>query len=675
MKLKFSIVIICLIILNNVALTQNMAAGFKMLDNAQYDQAQTFFTNILSESPENKTAAICLGRAIGLGGDATKASAMFSRLLERHPEDMEITINLAESSLWANDYKSAIKLYQELKLRDSNSVSILLGLSNAYAADTQYTLAYTEVSKLNKLHPENNQILGSYKSITLAYAHQLKQANHLQKSKLILDNYRAAYPQDASGLKSSAYLYMALKDIQASGLLFESLLQLNTHNDQALLGLASISLFSKDFNQAISYCLHNDVIAASTIDNAVRSQQLDILYGAYLESGKLNLALETLEQLKNFISKNVYYEKLIYIDLQKENYADIPQYLQSIQDEEDSLRMTLNFYIHQEEYKNARVILDKMSPTQRSDKQVNHLAERLSAEESSHLSTTIDHTEDNGGYASSILSAHYTGANATTVRPMINIMTYQLKQAEKNITFRRHQLNAGLLIRLNNKHTTGISFGLQSEKYNQLDSDNQLILNLSHLWSISKRQFFKINFESGQLPVNYELIREQVNQDILQLEHHIIGRSGIGSYTSLTVNKLSDNNLGINFVNSLYYNLSSSPLIQIGLNTNVQSYKHAAENYFSPELLYTISSFAKISNEYIPNKTWAYDVTISLGKQSSPNKSMNQITYNLSTQIGYHFAPNIALSMYGQYSKSDGANHIDFMRYQVGLRLSHTLSK
>ncbi len=675
MKLNLTLLLLLILITNNLAFPQDMSDGFQMLEVKQYEQAEVFFKDIISEYPDNKTASICLGRATGLRGKAVQANKHFQNLLKEYPEDQEIMINLAESLLWNGEYEKAVKTYQKIKLRDAKSIAVLLGLSNALAANANYAAAYVEIKQLSKQYPDNKQITSSSKSITLAYAHQLKKTNRLLESQSILTEYLKQYPEDAEGLKSSAYIHMAMEDVINSKKKFETLLRLNTQNDQALLGLASLSLFAKEIEKAITYCLHPDVMQASEVDKGAKTQQLDILFGAYLESGKLVLATETLEDLKAYISSDAYLEKLIYVQLQKENYTVIPEHLDNIQDNDSKKRLSLSYYMHQRDYKSARQVLDQMSPSQMKDKQVKHVAERLMAEEASYISGVVDHNQDNGGYAASVLSISYKGAKTATIQPVLRILAYQLNQGEKNSSFRRQQVSAGINIRLGKKHTTGLSFGYQIEKYNSFNNENQLTYRLAHEWTINNRQFIKVNLESSQLPMNYELIKEQINQDIIQLEHHIISKSNLGSYTSMTFNKLSDDNLGFNFVNSLYYNISSLPLVQIGLNTNIQSYKQSAEDYFSPELLYSLSSFAKVSNEYIQDKKWAYNAMISLGKQSSPTKSMSQITYNVSSEIGYHITQNTKFAAYGEFSKSDRANHIDYMRYQVGIRLSHSMTK
>ncbi len=49
-----------------LAFTQNMQEGFTYLETGKYPEAESFFETVLKEYPENKTARLCYGRAIGL---------------------------------------------------------------------------------------------------------------------------------------------------------------------------------------------------------------------------------------------------------------------------------------------------------------------------------------------------------------------------------------------------------------------------------------------------------------------------------------------------------------------------------------------------------------------------------------------------------------------------------
>ena len=66
-----------------------MQEGFTYLETGKYAQAETFFDTILKDYPQNKTARLCYGRAVGLNGDAQKANTIFTNLLADYPTDFK----------------------------------------------------------------------------------------------------------------------------------------------------------------------------------------------------------------------------------------------------------------------------------------------------------------------------------------------------------------------------------------------------------------------------------------------------------------------------------------------------------------------------------------------------------------------------------------------------------
>ena len=82
----------------------DMSKGFGLLEQGNFQEAELFFGEYLKEDPNNKTAKLCYGRAVGLSGEPKKATILFSELLKEYPGDFEILINYNESFLWAKEY-------------------------------------------------------------------------------------------------------------------------------------------------------------------------------------------------------------------------------------------------------------------------------------------------------------------------------------------------------------------------------------------------------------------------------------------------------------------------------------------------------------------------------------------------------------------------------------------
>ena len=77
-----------------IANAQNMREGFAYLENGEFAQAKVFFSAVLKEYPNNKTANLCYARALGLDGNPEKANELFSVMLKDYPNDFEIDFRL-----------------------------------------------------------------------------------------------------------------------------------------------------------------------------------------------------------------------------------------------------------------------------------------------------------------------------------------------------------------------------------------------------------------------------------------------------------------------------------------------------------------------------------------------------------------------------------------------------
>ena len=77
-----TVTLIIVFLLSTTAYAQDMSEGFTLLETGKYLEAQTFFANILTTHPDNKTARLCYGRSLGLNGDSATARTLFTELKE-----------------------------------------------------------------------------------------------------------------------------------------------------------------------------------------------------------------------------------------------------------------------------------------------------------------------------------------------------------------------------------------------------------------------------------------------------------------------------------------------------------------------------------------------------------------------------------------------------------------
>ena len=117
MNLK-SIIYISVLLLVFSLNAQDMQKGFTYLETGNYQK----------DHPDNKTARLCYGRAVGLNGNPEKAKSIFTNLLQDHPNDFEVKLNYGESLLWNKYFNEAKSYFKKLIDEDSNSFPALLSL-------------------------------------------------------------------------------------------------------------------------------------------------------------------------------------------------------------------------------------------------------------------------------------------------------------------------------------------------------------------------------------------------------------------------------------------------------------------------------------------------------------------------------------------------------------------
>jgi tetratricopeptide (TPR) repeat protein len=166
-----------------------MEEGFAYLETGKYKKAATFFSKIIAKYPENKTAEICYGRALGLNGEPEVATLIFFNLLKKYPKDFEVKLNYAESLLWNKSYLKAAPYYEDLVAEEPQSFPALLGYANSLSNLKVFDKALKYVNKALFIAPTNINAMTSKKYINLGFANQYLQKREYNTSlKILFEN-------------------------------------------------------------------------------------------------------------------------------------------------------------------------------------------------------------------------------------------------------------------------------------------------------------------------------------------------------------------------------------------------------------------------------------------------------------------------------------------------------
>ena len=203
--------------------SQDMADGFKMLENGKFESATSFFEEVLKESPENITARLCHARALGLYKNPKKAQQLFFTLTNEYPTNFELQLNYAESFLWCEKYEEGLMYYQKLQKSKPDNMVVLIGLANAYANLKQFKNAKLYIDKALEIDISNQGILLSKKHIYKALAFVLLKEKQYGNSLDLLNELLVHFPLDTQVLLDKANVFLQSRQFEKVAFTLDSI--------------------------------------------------------------------------------------------------------------------------------------------------------------------------------------------------------------------------------------------------------------------------------------------------------------------------------------------------------------------------------------------------------------------------------------------------------------------
>lgn len=264
---RFINIIILGIATHGVFAQSSMDAGFQLLEKGDFSKAENFFDDFLKNHPDNKTAQICYGRAVGLNGNPNKANTLFNGLMEQHPDDYEVRINYYESFLWGKQYKAAEKLYAGLVEDYPNKFGALLGYANTLSNLQKYDEALTWIEKALLLKPGNPSALVSKKYMNLGLANTLVQAQDYDEAKIKLKTIFNDFENDRETLLNLANVFLITKEVDSAKATYRRLAINAKDSIVALNGIALAEHIGEKDKEALRISLLAKNKVSSLTDN------------------------------------------------------------------------------------------------------------------------------------------------------------------------------------------------------------------------------------------------------------------------------------------------------------------------------------------------------------------------------------------------------------------------
>lgn len=654
----------------------DMTEGYTYLDSRQYPEAIKYFSDVLLQSPENKTAQICLGRALGLSGSEIKALGIFNDLIALYPEDIEVMLNLGEAHMWTKNYDNALKVYGDIILKDSLNFTALLGRSNALTSLNRHREAKESIDRCAALFPDNPQVLISKKYIYLGRSNELRNLSDYAAAHEYVDQVLALFPgdKDALFLKAGIYLfeqkaYQARKTYDLlnklypgqtdilSGLSYTNLL---VNHNKAYLNYALKALdVNQDKNPATDLSLHLNVVRALFLNNKKpeteqRLNDLSVMYGDSLEFRLIFPQLSLWDQ--KFDQSRSQYQEILKTDSANYNVlvgnAEI-----------------LNVF---KERAKSLALVNKAYALQPDNPDIRRMQQSLSRYRAPVLSISAQHSYDGGDNV-----ADQYNATVQMVLSERSLSYFQVIIRETKNTFfdnagSNASVTAGHEWFLHPKLSLLASGGVTRLKN---ASENIEVNHLIYSGGLKASPFryhnTELSYDLSFFDYNPDLIRESIQSNNYKLIYHFYGPQRIGFYNQLIRSVQSDDNTRWLYFGSLYYNIFMYPVLQAGFNINRFGYSiQKPELYFSPSRFGSNEVFVKVDSEIVKGTKWRYFGLAAFGWQSIESNP-NQSTLRLEGKVSYALSDRLNLGLNYVYSNAAQSTIAGFTYNQAGLAMTY----
>ncbi|GER60020.1 hypothetical protein ULMA_21280 [Patiriisocius marinus] len=645
---------------------QDMTTGFTFLETGKYQEAVTYFNDILKDYPDNKTARLCYGRALGLNGTTEKAKTLFTNLKEEYPTDFEVALNYAESLLWNKDYDQAKTFYQTLVLKDTTSFSANLGYANTLSNLKEYDQAIEAVDKALNIQPGNGNALISRKYMKLGKASALKTNDSLKEAITLLKTNFLEFPNDEATQRDLANIYIAQKDFVNAK---EAYTQI-TDSITSLIGISLVEHLDKKDKTALTVSENAlNLITAKTDSIQVLSANERYIQ-ALIWNGKYKQAKNKIIALDVAFPENKTVAALkATVGMYTGTFAkSIAEYRQMM--EKDSTSFDGNLGIAnalraqgnlKEAYKYAQRTLE-FYPNQKDAITLMKTIENSLAPVVESLVSTTSDNGDNVAYTAMVRAeVPFSERFKTTLQ-------YEYRETENETTNTM-------------AYNTSVSLGA-----------NYRVLN--NTWVESKLGFLKANgnaaeysdvngsifVKSRPLPLQYlevgysrmlqnfnaDLINQKIFMNNYSLNYNMGTNINLGWYTGLMHTQQTDGNSRNLLFTSLYYSFSKAPAVKGGINYQYLSFKDQVPTvYFSPSIYQAVEVFVEANGS---TGKFSYSASAAGGYQFVEDDEATTL-FRLEAKATYDFTPRFQVMTYGKYSNSASATASGFEFMELGLKL------
>lgn len=652
-----------------------MKEGFTYLETGKYQQAETFFEIILKEYPNNKTARLCYGRAIGLNGNPAKAKNIFTKLLSDYANDFEVKLNYGESLVWNNEFNLAKAYYQQLVQEDAKSFPALLGFANTLSNLKEYKEALTYVNKALEVSPGNPNALTSKKYMYLGYAYQKQQLQQYTESETLLKECLTLFANDTNALLNLANLYLMMSEFEKAEETYMILAKDPSNELESLNGLSLVAHLQGKEKKAlqISQKAYNLLVA---MNDETKKQQTTERYIQALIWNKKYAKAETLiaDLIEKEPNENWIFALRATLNTYKSNFKrSLADYDQILVDDSTSFDGNLgkaNALKALGKYDEAFASAENTLKFYDNQKDATNFIKELDTKFTPFYEGKASFTFDNGDNEAFSVQNTVEFPFSTKFKILGN---YNYRTTNNTVTNNKatsNDVSAGLEYQLLPTVTFKGTFGIMAATA-QTNDFTQLLADVSLNMKPFKMQTLDIGYKREIQSFNADLLDRELVQNNFYANYNVSTNFNLGWFTQYFYTSQSDENSRHLLFTSLYYNLLSKPSLKVGVNYQYITFeKQVPTIYFSPETFNAGEVFLNLMKDEAitkPNE-WFYELTAATGLQYIKDNE-SQSTYRFQGKLGYKFSDRSLANIFATRSNIASATAAGFTFTEVGVRV------
>lgn len=656
---------------------KDITKGFALLEKGDFAAGKDFFADYLKEDPNNKTARLCYGRALGLSGAPKEAITYFEGLLKDYPGDFEIASNYCEAYLWAKDFKAAKPLFLKLNEDHPDKYGAVLGMANTLSNLQEYTDALVWVNKAIALDPENESAKISRKYIYLGYAYQLSKKEEYKKSEQLLKKVFVDYPDDKQALQNLANLYLMTKEHDKQIATYK---KMATNHKDSIIALNGIAL-AQHLKEEDKEALATAEKAKATLRPETEKNEVTATHNRYVQAliwnQKYVVARNTIEELeKQFPEENW----LILLRSTLGMYTG--DFKSSISNYDVILEKDSTSFDGNMGMANAMFASDNLIPAYENafntlkiyDNQKDAIGfiERLNNQNAPLAEEWLQYTFDNGN---NIAWASTTSVNIPFTPKLKTSASYQYRTSENEVTVNKassHTFTVGARYKLMPNVDILGNTGVYAANFSDSTYVSS-ILEAKLQTKPFKLNSLELNYKREVQAFNAELIKRQIVMNHYGLTYNLGTNFNLGWYTQAIYTTQTDANVRQLLFTSLYYNVMKKPALKVGVNFQYLSFKDQVPTiYFSPSSYKNLELFGDLrGNLTIDTKGY---VSAAGGLQKVEQDDLTVI-YRAEAGVTHNFSKRLNLTAYGKYSNIASAIGAGFQFTEMGLRLKWNITE